>query len=373
MIGKGIVLGLQEGHERQLPRVAECERQAILLQAGSSRTPSSFWDKVLRPLRERLGKDATARRLLKVLAQDGYSRDSLKSLFDYLKEQGRLVLLLDEFDSLLSKRHFQDFSFFAKFHVLDAYPSFAYVTASRLSLEELTRRCKELPGAGGSEPFNTQIQIHLGGFSLEAANTLLDWADKALSIGDRQFIHRAAGSSPYLLQAMASALFNIKGEDRHARATDLFFGMIPTHFSEVWDRLDDRTRAMAMILCAVEFGGQEIGEALNADGIDRTTAMDEELQRLATSCLAARISDGRKNAFTWQGERWASESSAFAWWVRDKKIGLSSSKWLANSPHRLLLTPLQSERFEDAMRHRFDWAWGGIQASARALYDELRK
>ena len=338
-----------------------------------SETPSSFWDKVLRPLRERLGKDATARRLLKVLALEGYSRDSLKSLFDYLKEQGRLVLLLDEFDSLLSKRHFQDFSFFAKFHVLDAYPSFAYVTASRLSLEELTRRCKELRGAGGSEPFNTLIQIQLGGFSLEAANTLLDWADKALSIDDRHFIHRAAGSSPYLLQAMASALFNIKGEDRHARAADLFFGMIPTHFSDVWDRLDDRTRAMAMILCAVEFGGQDVWEALNTDGIDRTTAMDEELQRLATSCLAARISDGRKNAFTWQGERWASESSAFAWWIRDKKIGFSFSEWLANSPHRLLLTVLQSERFEDAMRHRFDWAWEGIGASARALYDELRK
>jgi hypothetical protein len=338
-------------------------------------TPSSFWEKALKPLREHPGMPETKRQLDSI-AQERYSRDSLNSLFNYLKGQGRLVLLLDEFDRLMSEhmKNFHDYNFFAKFHVLDAYPSFAYVTASRKSLEEFTKWCKGLHEAGGSEPFNTQIPIPLGGFSESAANKLLSWAGEALSNEvDRRFIRRVAGSSPYLLQAMASAFLNIKGEDRYERATDLFFGMIPTHFSEVWDGLDNRTRAMAMILCAVEFGGNDIWEALNTDEIDPTAAIDEELQQLATCCLAARVSDNRKKTFYWQNVMWASESSAFAWWIRDKRIGRSFSGFLEKSPHRLLLSNLQSERFEDAMRHRFNWAWVGIKASARALYDEMTK
>ncbi|NIV38117.1 MAG: hypothetical protein GWN58_54495, partial [Anaerolineae bacterium] len=100
---------------------------------GSDYSPAAFWKEVLEPLGKAVG-DVTTAPLLKQAAECGYARRSLERLFASLGERGRkLVLMLDEFESLLGHPNFQEPGFFGLLRSLATRTgALVLITASRL-------------------------------------------------------------------------------------------------------------------------------------------------------------------------------------------------------------------------------------------------
>jgi hypothetical protein len=345
-------------------------------------TPTAFWKEALEPLQEHPGDAATARRL-KESVQSDYDRRSLERLFNHLGTQGRrLVLLIDEFERLLSHPNFHDPAFFALLRSLATRTGgLALVTASRLSVAEMNERGRGLLDTG-SPFFNNVIEVRLRPFDENTANALLDQASDAFSPDDRRFIRRVAGRHPFLLQAMAATLLETSGDDRHARAAEAFYDRISFHFDDLWRTLDDRTRTTAVILSLVELGGRALGKDFAYGEIEGVEAFGPELRKLAERGLAEQVGKGwqfdTEHLLLWRGERWTVGVQAFAWWVRDVVIAEARrvpayDEWLANKRYRLLLTQEQWNRLVGTVRNMPEWAVKGIAALARTLFEELTR
>lgn len=352
----------------------------------NSYTPMDFWGEALRPLQEQPGHKAVTRQLLSVI-QTGYARQSLEQLFNYLSERSRkLVLLLDEFERLLSHPQFQDPAFFAGLRYLAGTGGLVLVIASRLSSAEMNKRGGELLPSNphtGSPFFNHLIDVHLRPFDETTVGELLDWVGESFSSDDRLFIRRVAGRHPFLLQAMAAALFETSGNDRHARAAERFYEQIASHFDDLWCAFDDRTRTTAVILSLVELGGQALGQNFSYGEIERVGKFDLELRQLSKLGLAERIEVGYpfdwQHLLLWQGARWTIGTQAFAWWVRDVVIAQARrlpayDDWLKNK--RYICGVLTQEEWDwllGKVRNAPEWTARGVATLARAFLEELLK
>jgi len=345
-------------------------------------TPTVFWKEALEPLKEHPGDAATARRL-KESAQSDYDRRSLERLFNHLGTQGRrLVLLIDEFEQLLSHPNFHAPAFFALLRSLATRTGgLALVTASRLSVAEMNERGQGLLDTG-SPFFNNVIEVRLRPFDEKTTNALLDRAGDAFSPDDRRFICRVAGHHPFLLQAMAATLLETPGDDRHARAAEAFYDRISFHFDDLWRTLDDRTRTTAVILSLVELGKRALGQRFACGEIENVPAFGPELRKLAERGLAEQVGKGwqfdTEHLLLWRGEQWTVGAQAFAWWVRDVVIAEARrvpayDEWLADKRYRFLLTQEQWDWLVGMVRNMPEWAVKGIAALARTLFEELTR
>ncbi len=347
---------------------------------GNDYAPGAFWEETLEPLGEHPGHAATARRL-EAAAQANYARRPLERLFNHLGRQGRrLVLLLDEFERLLSHPNFQDPAFFALLRSLATRTGgLALVTASRLSVAQMNERGWGLLETG-SPFFNNVIPVWLHPFDEQTVGALLDQAGDALSLDDRRFVRRVAGCHPFLLQAMVAALVETSGDDRQACAAETFYERISFHFDDLWHSLDDRTRTTAVILSLVELGGRALGQDFSYGEIEKVDAFGPELRKLAERGLAEQVGEGwlfdRQHLLLWRGERWTLGAQAFAWWVRDVVIAQARQvpaydEWLANKRYCFLLTQEQWDWLVGAVRKAPEWTVRGVAGLARTLFKEL--
>jgi hypothetical protein len=347
---------------------------------ASDYNPAAFWKEALRPLEERPGHRATAQQIAQAAEAD-YSRYSLEQVFRYLAKQNRkLVLLLDEFDILLSHHGFQDPSFFGLLRSLATRTGgLAFVTASRLSIADMNEQGRGLLDVG-SPFFNNAIEIPLHPFEEQAVNQLLDCVREVLSSEDLNLARRVAGRHPFLLQAMVAALLECQGGDRASRAAELFYERIASHFDDLWHTLDDHARTAAVILCLVDFGGRALGKRFAYGAIEQVDAFGPELRRLADRGLAERVEEGWQfdwnHLLLWRGERWAVGAQAFSWWVRDVVIAgarrvSAYDEWLTNKRYRFLLTQEQWDGLVSAVRSAPDWVLRSVEALARSLFEEL--
>jgi hypothetical protein len=323
---------------------------------------------------------------LKRVVQTNYARRSLERLFDYLSRRKLyLVLLLDEFERLLVHPNFQDPAFFALLRSLATRTGgLVLVIASRLLLTEMNEQGRGLLDTG-SPLFNILIEVRLRSFDERTVNVLLDQAGDAFSPNERLFIRRVAGRHPFLLQAMAAALVETRGDDRYAHAAEQFYERVASHFDDVWYTLDERARTTAVILALVELGQHALGWGFATGEIERieiehADVFDRELQRLAARELAERVGKNwqfdSQYLLLWRGERWTVGSQVFAWWVRDVAItGVrrvpAYDEWLDNEAYRFLLTREQWDWLVSAVRGAPEWALRGISGLARALFEEL--
>jgi len=345
-------------------------------------TPAVFWEEVLESLRKKPGHRSITQGL-DLAVQAGYTRRSLERLFNSVGKQGRrLVLLLDEFDRLLTHPNFQDPAFFALLRSLATRTGgLALIPASRSSVAAMNQMGCNLLDIG-SPFFNNVIEVRLHPFDEEQAEILLQNAGDALSLNDRRFARRVAGRHPFLLQAMAAFLIGTIGDDRHARAAQSFYECTSFHFDDLWRALDDRSRTAAVILSLLEFGGRALGQDFAFGEIENIEAFGPELQRLEESGLAEKVRNGwqfdRQHLLLWRGERWTIGAQAFAWWTRDVVIAQtrrvpSFDEWLVNKRYRFILTQEQWDWLVQTVRKAPQWAVGGVEALARTLFGELVK
>ena len=346
---------------------------------GNDYTSSAFWSEALEPL-HRSNQEELKQRLQQA-AESGYTRRSLERLFNYLEQSGmRLVLLLDEFERLLTHPNFQDSSFFGLLRSLSTRTGgLARVATSRLSVTQMNEMGHTLL-ATGSPFFNNVIEVRLQPFDDRVVGMLLDRAGDLLLSDERRFVRRVAGRHPFLLQAMVATMLETSSDDRQARAAESFYGRISFHFDDLWRSLDDRTRTTAVILGLMELGGRALGQEFAFGEIEQVDAFGPELRNLAERGLAERAGEGwqfdQQHLLLWRGERWTVGCQAFAWWVRDvviaeSRVVPSYTEWLANKRYHLLLTQQQWDTLLKVVRRAPPWAVRGVSDLAKGLFQEL--
>lgn len=391
-IGKSsLLLQLAEKTVQQAYLGAESQSLVVSLldlhPISNDHTPLVFWNEALEPLREL--DDPIAEQHLEHISEASHVRRSLESLFDHLSHQKRrLVLLLDEFERLLIHPNFQDPSFFALLRSLATRTGgLALVITSRLSVGDFNEWGHSLlktDSISGSPYFNNLIEVRLRPFDEKTVGELLNRAGDILSPDDRRFVRRLAGRHPFLLQAMAAALTETPGNQRHSLAAERFYERIAFHFDDLWRTLDDRTRTTAVILSLVELGGQALGRSFAYGEIEKADAFGPELRRLAERGLAEQVGQGWQfdwqHLLLWRGERWTVGAQAFTWWVRDVVIAGTRQvpaydEWLINKRYLIpgLLTQQQWDWLVGTVRKAPDWLAKGIGELARALLDALLK
>jgi hypothetical protein len=178
---------------------------------GAQFDQAQFWKHALEPLYEAViapGLDPTLSHAYALCRDNDFGTFVLERLLTQMAQaRRRLVLLLDEFDTLLHHPTLKRAEFFGSLRSLASRTrGLALVIASRSPLERLNRDTQELSRTG-SPFFNIFAEITLGPWPDTAVEELLDGGRKRFSAGDRRFIKEAAGAHPYLLQVAASALW----------------------------------------------------------------------------------------------------------------------------------------------------------------------
>lgn len=279
--------------------------------------------------------------LAKQTAAADYSPRSLEQLFEYLGQQGtRLVLLLDEFECLLTHPNFRSVAFFALLrHLATLTRGLAIVAATRLRVTEMNQ--KVWSGSRGC-PFDEKtvsLLLERGGF---------DESDRAL-------IRCLAGHQPFLLIVCATLLETRL--ERHFCAASAFYERVAFYFDELWQSLDNRTRTAIVILSLLELSQAVDDEKLTYQALEQEHIFGDEWRRLAELGLAKQVPAwSRQNGLMWRGERWTVSVQAFLWWVWDVVITqtrrvLTYDEWLYHKRYRLVLSEAQWESLLSVVRN----------------------
>lgn len=150
-----------------------------------------FWDYTLQPVKilsSALEKD------YQTAKKENFGTFVLERILMQLeKDEERLVLLLDEFDSILDEPSLHKAEFYGGLRSLATrYSSLVLIIASRQCTEELNRRTQEF-NRQGSPYFNFLEEISLGAFPSKDVDELLERGKKHFNRKDRIFLARISG------------------------------------------------------------------------------------------------------------------------------------------------------------------------------------
>jgi conflict system STAND superfamily ATPase len=281
-----------------------------VLAAQGIRMQADFWKYVLAPLRN---SEYAAQ--YEYAAQDGYTNFALEQVFDSLERGGRkLILMLDEFDTLLSHPVLNNPDFYGGLRTLASRSGgFALVIAARRSLEQLNQLTQQL-NPHGSPYFNVFIETQLGALKPEALTALLDQAGDHITATDRLYIERVSGRHPYLAQTAAAMIWDAHedgfvGRERYHIAGLNLHRQVRQHFADTWNFWSNTTRkavtavALAEIPRLLEDHSFKVSELV--EDIDD---YGEELDTLQVSGTLAQNSAGE----------WVVTQDALLWWLADE-------------------------------------------------------
>jgi len=212
---------------------------------GGDFTAAHFWEQALQPLRAQLVDATPASAVAQQFAicqANGFGTFTLETLFQRLYAAGyRLVLLVDEFDTLLHHPILNSAEFFGGMRALASRSqgALALVVASRHSLAKLNADTQAF-NPSGSPYFNIFAEVTLGVFSEDDGKTLLKLAGDRFTATDSRYLQQLTGGQPYLLQAAAAALWEACEDgvaDGAARARAVFAQLYrdhDQHFADTW-------------------------------------------------------------------------------------------------------------------------------------------
>jgi hypothetical protein len=231
--------------------------------------PINFWQEILTQIAEAFPQEEV-RTQIEVVQQAGYGSFTLQSLFRLLeRHEKRVVLLLDEFDVLLSHPNFNTAEFFGALRSLTTQSnSLTLVAASRVPTADMNRRTQQINPLG-SPFFNNLAEADLPVFRPSEVDQLIDQAIAGTSVSfteeDRAFIIRMAGGNPFLTQMTAAELFDtyvqgLSGERQRAIVTRSVPKLAHSHFEDLWRSLNDAEKRVMLALVLAELAGQMEGQ-----------------------------------------------------------------------------------------------------------------
>lgn len=289
----------------------------------SAMDSAKFWACACAPLENRLPH--TDKVLQAAYAQcqasafDTYAMSKL--LQQVAAREWRLILLLDEFDTLLHHPELNSAGFFGGLRALSTRSrgALGIIIAGRRSLVALNEETQQFSRTS-SPYFNFLSEVTLGPLSARDAATLLNRAGERFAAEDRRFVLRLGGGHPYLLQAAASALWDAyaEGLPRSAawpQAVTRFREDAKVTLSDTW-RLWSPAYRLAFI----------------AAGIDQITAHAMGEREFHERRLLGKVRDLGPELRTLEKQGfirrdnargWDIYPQAFLWWLADEIIRLT--------------------------------------------------
>jgi hypothetical protein len=339
---------------------------AKLVKTGKQQRHDINWDSIEKP-------EWLLRRQMDVVRMNSFGSFTLERLFTMLAQQGqRVVLLIDEFDTLLEHPNFSTAEFFGALRsIATRNNGLALVTASHLEVADMNRRGQEIIPVG-SPFFNFFIEVRIPPLQPAEVNQVLDQALDQTSVRfdlhDRRYIRWMSGCHPYLAQAAAAVLFDAvvagkTGEECYTAASEALRQRTGAHFDGVWRYLKTSpvSQTALVMLTLAELSGQVDNADFNADSLGRMDWFIPELRRLADRGFVEHDSEaaapaGRGNGVIWQGQRWRISAMSFVWWIADNAFLnmqqiFSYEQWLDEQVAGGVLTHAQKERLKELIEN----------------------
>lgn len=321
-------------------------------------TPFDFWVQALTPIRtEEISKnsDSLLNRQYTLCCDNHFGTFTLETLFRLLKQMDwRLVLLLDEFDTLISHPILNSAEFFGGLRSLASRSdgALALVVGSRLPVSQLNTRTQEF-NPTGSPYFNIFSEIILGSFPDRDVSALLDRAGDRFTLWDKRAIRGVAGGHPFLLQAAASAMWEAHEEgitdliERRLAMANSLYRENKDFFANTWQVWASTTRkaftAVALTHTAHMLPGREF---LTDSFIEDMCDFGPELTDLTNAGLLIRDEQMQCG--------WRVVPQAMLWWLTDELVravrrnDLSFEDWLRVQELDNLLTKKEREKLSQA-------------------------
>jgi len=340
------------------------------------KTRAAFWEMALAPLAD-LSHTVQACNLSHLITE--YYEDAQKNefgtfwlqrLFKELDASGsRFVLLLDEFDNILTHSLLNSAEFYGKLRTLAQHAEgFVLVIAARRDTEQLSERTQPI-NPTGSPYFNTFVKIDLGVFSDQELSTLLDLAGGRFGRKDRKFVMELSGRHPYLAQAAAASLWDaheegLRGTELHTAAAHSLRWQTTDHFADTWELWTEEARRAAAAVAFSQLPRQLGDHKFDTEGLMEGLAdYVPELRSLKANGLCAEVKPGE----------WAITQHAFLWYlvdeiartVRDKNNGFDG--WLLKHKIEWSLTKEKRERIGEAAKGAWSFAGKGVTSFIEAF------
>ena len=218
---------------------------------------SAFWAFVLEPVSVYFDSGELDT-LYKSAQENEFGAFTLKRLFAALdRANWRIVVLLDEFDALLSHPILNSAEFYGSLRSLTSrFSSLALIIATRRSLNQLNVQTQEI-NPHSSPYFNIFTELRLGPLPKRDVAYLLAYAQTQFDSNDRQFVMLASGRHPYLLQLAADILWEVdqegkQGVERYRLAGEELRTQSERHFADTWRSWSNAERKVIMAVALAQ-------------------------------------------------------------------------------------------------------------------------
>ena len=275
---------------------------------------AAFWGHVLEPIAVYF-KDGELRSLYETARENEFGAFTLMRLFAAMDAAGlRIVVILDEFDALLSHPILNSAEFYGSLRSLSSrYASLALVIGTRRSLNQLNVQTQEI-NPHSSPYFNVFTELRLGPLPKRDVATLLSYAGNRFDSKDREFITLASGRHPYVLQLAADIMWEVdleglKGTERYRRVAEELQIQSEGHFADTWRSWSNAERkvVMAISLAQISFLAED-HQFDWSNMIEDITDYSPEIRGLEKSGTIVEV----------QPNRWEVTQRALLWWLADE-------------------------------------------------------
>jgi hypothetical protein len=208
---------------------------------GGNLTATEFWKLAFTPLAEIIQGNSVLCAAYKSCEFAGFANTQFETLLEMLQsESRRLVVMIDEFDAVLYHPQLNRPEFYGTLRSMASrFPSLVIILASRRSVGHFNSVTQALKPKG-SPYFNFLNEIAMQPFKSKFARALAQRAENKFDAIDQDWLWKVAGGHPYLLQAAASALWNIyqDGEgdpvERRKEAGKILYQQVAPTLDDTW-------------------------------------------------------------------------------------------------------------------------------------------
>lgn len=176
-----------------------------------------FWERVLQPLEDHIAQDTQSSlwKAYENCRNKSFETYALEKLIAQIKQADwQLILLLDGFDGLLKHPNLNSPELFGSWRSLASLSKGALtlIITSNKSLQQQNQETEHF-NITSSPYFNIFQEVVLGSLPDSAVDKLLHQGSQYFTDEDYHFIKEIAGGHPYLLQVVASMLWNAYEKD----------------------------------------------------------------------------------------------------------------------------------------------------------------
>ncbi|KAA3664166.1 MAG: serine/threonine protein kinase, partial [Chloroflexi bacterium] len=252
--GKSSLLLKLSVEAKNLPNTTMIPALISLAEKDDTFTQSQFWQAALSPLSEVTNETRLTKLFQQAEARE-FDSSTVRRIFGTLaaRTDFTLLLMLDDFDRLLSYAQFQKPNFYAFLRtLLSVKGRLVIIITSHLSISKLRQLGKGLLDQG--EPFLDEIidEIFLASFSPDTARTILA-KDKTCTPPDVQTqIQHIAGRNPRLLQTTAAIWTLAPPEEKNLRTNVYFRSFRDAYCQNLWTALDKDSQKILLLLALAE-------------------------------------------------------------------------------------------------------------------------